>query len=165
MGIKGVCGGLCVLLILVRGWNWNTVIYCFMTIVLVFISVTDYKTYRIPPSLNFILLGCGIVHGILNPFQWTNWLTGAFIVSLPLAIAFYLTDGKAVGGGDVKLMAVCGLLLGWRNILNGFFMGCIFCVLLHGLCKKRDKRTEVVAMGPYLAAGIYCAVLFENLRK
>jgi leader peptidase (prepilin peptidase)/N-methyltransferase len=36
-----------------------------------------------------------------------------------------ITDGRGVGGGDVKLMAVCGLFLGWKLVLFAFFLGCL----------------------------------------
>lgn len=159
---KELCGILCILLVLFHGWNLTTVIYCLMTIALVYISVADYKTYEIPPVLNLFLLFLGIVHGIMNLSQWRNWLIGALIVSLPLAIAFYLTAGRAVGGGDIKMMAACGLILGWRNILNAFFIGCILAIVIHSFRMKQKGTDKPIAMGPYLAAGIYCTVLLEH---
>ena len=36
-------------------------------------------------------------------------------------------SGK-MGGGDVKLMAVAGLLLGWKLNVLGFLLGCILAV-------------------------------------
>ena len=60
----------------------------------------------------------------------------------------------------MKLMAVCGLLLGWQLILIGFVAGCIIGSVVHLLRMKLSGEGHVLAMGPYLSIGVMIAVLW-----
>lgn len=57
-------------------------------------------------------------------------------------------------------MAACGLLLGWQKILLAFLLGCILGSVLHLLRMRVSGEGHVLAMGPYLAVGIFLAALF-----
>ena len=70
-----------------------------------------------------------------------------------------------MGGGDVKLMAAAGLMLGWKHILLAMMIGCILGSIIHVLrmlLDKKKKKEHVLAFGPYLAIGIYLTILFGN---
>lgn len=67
-----------------------------------------------------------------------------------------------MGGGDVKLMAVCGLLLGWKLILLAFLTGCVLGAVIHSVRMLVSKESHVLAMGPYLSMGVMLAALFGN---
>jgi leader peptidase (prepilin peptidase)/N-methyltransferase len=73
---------------------------------------------------------------------------------------YLLSGGRAIGGGDVKLMAVCGMFLGWQNVLLALVIGCIVGSIIHIARMKITKTSNVLAMGPYLAIGIVAASLF-----
>ena len=148
------------LIFFVNGWNVSSGLFCFMTTALMLLSLVDLKTYEIPPSLNGLILSCAVLHACINLDQWKNWLLGFFMVSLPLYLLFLLSGGKAIGGGDIKLMAVCGVMIGWKNILLALFLGCILGSVFHLLRMKLLGADRVLAMGPYLAAGIYLSMLF-----
>ena len=60
----------------------------------------------------------------------------------------------------VKLMAACGLILGWQRIILAFLLGCICGSVIHLLRMKLSGEGRVLAMGPYLAAGIFLVALF-----
>ena len=79
-----------------------------------------------------------------------------------LAAVLIKRDGFAIGGGDVKLMAVCGLLLGWKLIIFAFLLGCIIGSVIHLIRMKVSGEGHVLAMGPYLSAGVAIAVLWGN---
>ena len=64
-----------------------------------------------------------------------------------------------MGGGDVKLMAAAGLVLGWKRAILAFLIGCILGSVIHIVRMKVTKADHVLAMGPYLAAGILIAAL------
>ena len=57
-------------------------------------------------------------------------------------------------------MAACGLLLGWQKSILAFLLGCIVGSVIHLFRMKISKEGHVLAMGPYLAAGIFLAALF-----
>ena len=94
--------------------------------------------------------------------HFIGYLIGMLCISVPLYILYFVTGGAAIGGGDIKLMAACGLLLGWQKILLAFLLGCILGSVLHLLRMKVSGEGHILAMGPYLSAGIYIAALWGD---
>ena len=62
----------------------------------------------------------------------------------------------------VIIQAVCGLLLGWKLIIFAFLLGCIIGSVIHLIRMKVSGEGHVLAMGPYLSAGVAVAVLWGN---
>jgi leader peptidase (prepilin peptidase)/N-methyltransferase len=89
-----------------------------------------------------------------------NYLAGFLCISILLELILLLSRGRAIGGGDVKLMAAAGLLLGWKQIILAFLLGCIIGSVIHLLRMKLSGADRVLAMGPYLSAGIAIAALW-----
>ena len=73
-----------------------------------------------------------------------------------------ISKGKAMGGGDVNLMAAAGLFLGWKGILLAFVIGCVFGAVIHLLRMKFAGADRMLAFGPYLSAGILIAALWAD---
>lgn len=77
-------------------------------------------------------------------------------------LLFVATRGRGIGGGDVKLMAAAGLLIGWKNIILALALGSILGSIIHIVLMKTCNRERMLAFGPYLSAGIFIAMLFGN---
>jgi prepilin signal peptidase PulO-like enzyme (type II secretory pathway) len=78
-------------------------------------------------------------------------------------VLFQVSDGKWIGGGDVRLGWLLGLITGTpaRSLLFIFlaaFGGSLFSVPL--LASGRLKRTSVIPFGPFLIAGAIIVQLF-----
>ena len=61
-----------------------------------------------------------------------------------------------MGGGDVKLMAAAGFLLGWKAIILSLFIGA-FAGVFYSLGSKIVRKTPMhgaVPFGPFLAIGV-----------
>ena len=91
-----------------------------------------------------------------------DYVIGFLSVSVVLAVLYYASKGRAIGGGDVKLMAACGLLLGWKLIIMAFLLGCIFGAVIHVIRMRVSGEDHVLAMGPYLSMGVFIATLWGN---
>ena len=142
------------------GFSIESLLYCFLASALIVLSVIDFRTYEIPAGIN-ILIGClGVVRLATDWMNWQEYLIGFLAVSVFLYLLYVITKGRAIGGGDVKLMAVAGLLLGWQNIILAFVLGCILGSIIHVIRMKAAGAQRVLAMGPYLAAGIWIAGLY-----
>lgn len=107
----------------------------------------DYRRHIIPDRLNL-----GIALSALLCFYPGN-LWGILAAAPFLAAAM----GGRMGGGDVKMVAACGLVLGFWNALFGCIIGlslmlCSCMVSLEGLRKK-----EARAMAPFLSVGFLVA--------
>lgn len=158
--VEALNGALWVFVFIVNGMNVMSIVYCLMTSALLALSVIDWRTFEIPFGMNVFLGILGVVAVILNREEWLSHIIGAVCVSGFLLILYFLSQGKAIGGGDIKLMAACGLILGWQRIILAFLLGCIFGSVIHLLRMKLSGEGRILAMGPYLAAGIYLAALF-----
>ena len=160
--IEGVNGILYVMICAVNGLEWSSVIYCFMASALLVLSIIDWRTYEIPFGINVFLFVLGIAMTILDRGNLAEHLIGMICVSGLLGILYLLTGGRAIGGGDIKLMFACGLILGWKLILLAFFLGCIIGSVVHIIRMSVKKAGRMLAMGPYLSAGILLAALWGN---
>lgn len=158
--IEAVNGVLYVTVYVVNGANRDSLIFCLMTSALLLLGVIDLETYEIPVGINVFLLGLGIIRCVLDRGEAAERIAGMLAVSLFLFLLQLLTRGAAVGGGDVKLMAAAGLLLGWKLILLAFVLGCILGAVIHVARMKLSGAEHMLAFGPYLAAGIFISALW-----
>lgn len=138
----------------------DTVLYCFFVSALLVLSVIDFRTYEIPLGINIWIGLLGLIHVGIHRLDWINYVVGFFSVSLFLYLLYIVTKGRGIGGGDVKLMAVSGLLLGWQNNILAFLLGCMIGSVIHLLRMKITKADHVLAMGPYLATGLVVSMFF-----
>lgn len=138
------------------------ILYCLLFSTLLVLSVIDFRTYEIPIITNLFILLLGVIRVITDWKNISDYLIGFFVVSAFLFFIYIVTNKKGIGGGDVKLMAVCGLVLGWKLIVLGFFLGCIIGSICHIIRMKIFHTGNVLAMGPYLSAGVMVATLYGN---
>ncbi len=125
--------------------------------ILLGIALTDLRNYIIPdeftlgglviglglalaggvPTLGRALLGAAVGFGTL-------WLVGW--------AGSALFRKEAMGGGDIKMMAMVGAFTGWMGVLLSIFLGAIIAVLIFIpiLFIRRDK---LVPFGIFLALG------------
>ena len=160
--IEASNGVLYVVICAVNGLTVQSGVYCLMASALLVLSLIDWRTYEIPLSINLFLAALGVIATVLEPEQLAAHLIGVVCVSGVLELIWLISGGRAIGGGDIKLMAACGLLLGWQRIVLAFFLGCILGSVIHLIRIRVSHAGHVLAMGPYLAAGIFLAALWGN---
>ena len=82
---------------------------------------------------------------------------GAFLVFLAIALAF----PTGMGGGDVKLAGVIGLLAGFPGILIALWLGVVSggLVAIGLLVFRKLSRKDTMPFGPFLAFGAVAALL------
>lgn len=141
----------------------NGLIYCAFFAVLVVVAMIDYDTKEIPDRFHLIILGLGIVSFLAtNPISWDAWkyrLIGLGIISLPLCLISWLTDG--IGEGDAKLTAAAGFLIGGKAIVFAFIVAAIVASIYGVIHKIRSKENEI-PFGPFLAIGIVSGVMLAE---
>lgn len=145
---------------LVNGFNTVSVLYCLMASALLVLSIIDFRTFEIPFGINLFVGILGFIRMGLDWADWVNYVLGFCSVSAFLLLLFFLTRGRGIGGGDIKLMAAAGLVLGWKLNVLAFLWGCLFGSILHVIRMKVSHAERVLAFGPYLAIGILASMLF-----
>ena len=153
-------GLLYVLVVAVNGLTIESLLYCLMFSALVTLSVIDFRTYEIPLGINLFILTLGLIRVAVDYQNFLNYLIGFLSVSGFLYLLFLLTKGRGIGGGDIKLMAVSGLMIGWKCNLLALAFGCIIGSIIHVIRMKVSKEDHVLALGPYLSVGIMIAALW-----
>lgn len=129
------------------------------------LSVIDWRTQEIPDGFQIVFLAAGVLWNLYALLSGKGVLLqnviGFFAVSLPLWLLGRLYHG-GMGGGDVKLMAVCGLLLGWQRILLALGLAAILgsAVMLPIHIIRKKERATPIPFGPFLAAGVWIAMCF-----
>lgn len=125
--------------------------------VLVMITVIDMYTQTIPPVLNIVLGALGLVSILTMPgISVAERVIGFFCISVPMFLIVLLVPG-GFGGGDIKMMAASGILLGWKGNLAAFFIGLIIGGVYGAflLISGKKGRKEHFAFGPCLSIGIF----------
>ena len=132
--------------------------------VLLCTALIDIETLEIPDRIHVIILVLAVLSTVHSTeAAITNRLLGAVIVSVPmLPIALLVSGG--FGGGDIKLMAASGLLLGTKEIVVAAFVsiltGSIYSAYL--LITKQAQRDTQFAFGPFLCTGLAFAVFWGH---
>ncbi|HEX9780553.1 MAG TPA: prepilin peptidase [bacterium] len=80
-------------------------------------------------------------------------LTGGGILYATGLIGDLLFRKESMGGGDIKLLAMAGSILGWKATVLTFFLA-PFLALLPGLYVIVFKRSHVIPYGPFLSAAL-----------
>ena len=130
-----------------------------MTALLMRIAYVDWKTKNIKNRniLFFLFLGLGTMW-IIPEISFVQRMEGFLIVSVPLLILALIVPGS-IGGGDIKLMAAAGFLLGMYKIWRAFAIGILIAgvyVMYLLIMGRANKKTEI-ALGPFLSIGIIIA--------
>lgn len=142
------------------GVSIESLLYCFLFSALLALSVIDFRTYEIPVGFNYFILALGLIRVVTDWSNWATYVIGFLAVSACLYLLYIVSDGRAIGGGDVKLMATCGLLIGWKMIILAFLLGCILGSVIHVIRMRVTNESHVLAMGPYLSMGVALAALY-----
>ena len=144
----------------VNGFNFVSILYALCVSALLALSVIDWRTFEIPVVFNIFILVLGIIRVVLDFDNVWTYVIGMVAVSGFLFIVLIVTGGRGIGGGDIKLMAAAGLLLGWKEILAGFVLGCVAGSIIHIFLMIFFKKDRTLAFGPYLSLGIFMAMLY-----
>lgn len=126
-------------------------------------AFTDARTARIPNWLNAAgLLAALSLHGSNGWAGLRLAIVGLLVSGFVPGLLYLLTQGRALGGGDVKLFAVLGALLGPFSGLEVQLLS--YCVLLgFALCRLAfNGRLSAMLRN---AAALLLGGLFPKLRR
>lgn len=130
--------------------------------VLAVTAFEDWRKMKIPDACPKAVLVLAVFSVFTMPqISVTARLAGALCVSVPMFLITLISTG-AFGGGDIKLMAACGLFLGQKLTLVSaaiaFIAGGIYGIVL--LIRHKANRKTHFAFGPFLCAGMIIALFF-----
>jgi leader peptidase (prepilin peptidase) / N-methyltransferase len=133
--------------------------------VLLGIAVTDARHYLIPDEFTWGGLVVGLALSLAGgaPGFLAALLGAAVGFSLLYVIALagrWAFKEEAMGGGDIKMMAMVGAFVGWKGVLLTILLGALLGSIVFLPLSFRRKR--LVPFGVFLAVGAAVTFLFQN---
>ncbi len=144
---------------------WKLAYYLFLTFIFVTISFYDILFQEIPDSLSLPTIVLAGLAGVFGHLHTPNSLAIGFAIPVAFFGALFLgSRGRWLGGGDIRIGAIMGFVLGWPKILVGLFLayciGSVFSVV--GLATKRIGLKSAIPFGPFLFLGAYLAMVWGD---
>lgn len=149
------------------GISIQTAEYLLLAVILLGVSFCDLHGYIIPDG--FIIAGFVIrlVFLFIEGFSWAALLDtviDAVSVSLVLLICVIIAEKvmkkDAMGGGDIKLLALTGAFLGWKLNIICLIAACIIGIIIGSVLLKKRGESRAFPWGPSIAAAAWLTLLF-----
>ncbi len=124
--------------------------------ILLGIGITDARHYIIPDEFTWGGLGLGLALSLVG--GWQGFLQAVLGAAAGFGLLYivgiagrWMFSEEAMGGGDIKMMAMVGAFVGWKGVLLTIFAGALLGTLIFVPLSLRKKR--LVPFGVFLAVG------------
>lgn len=151
------------------GLQWFLIEFLYFSFALVVVSAIDFDHYILPDVFTLSGILIGLFGAALNPDRlFMDSLLGVLLGGgLLWGVAFFYflwRKQEGMGGGDIKLLAWIGAVLGWQAIpfvilfasLVGTFVG------LSLIVSQKNSLKSTLPFGPYLSLGAVAYVFVGN---
>ncbi len=146
------------------GWQGELLVAWTLISLLMIITVSDLKYMVIPDKILLVFFVLLSIERIFFPLQpWWDSLVGAGLgFTLLLLIAVVSKGG--MGGGDIKLYGVIGLVLGLQATILSFmiatFLGAVIGIL--ALASGKIQKGQPIPFGPFIVAGTLISYFYHE---
>lgn len=140
------------------GWSWFLLEALIFVFGLIVVSFIDFDHMILPDSFTLSGIVIGLLGSLINPERdfWPallGVLVGGGVLWFIAYLYWALKKEEGMGGGDIKLLAWIGAVLGWSAIpfviMTSSLMGSFIGIIVALNSKKGFKQT--IPFGPYLA--------------
>lgn len=146
-----------------------------LTTILIAVSLTDIYDCIIPDGfiiagviikLGFILASKNVIKSLVESAVGGFAVAGVLLV---IVVIFEKIKGvEAMGGGDIKLLFMIGLFLGWQKNLMCVLAACVIGILfgmaaLKGRDKSSDQGSGLFPWGPSIAVSAWLCYMFGDV--
>jgi len=154
------------------GFTAEFFVYAGLASALIVSSFIDLEHQLIPDAITLTGIACGLIIGTLLPGSlgaqgaaagFLKSLLGAAAGGSSIYILGFLGElifrKEAMGGGDVKLMAMIGAFLGYKLVLLAFFIAPFFGAAA-GIAVKLKEKKSVIPYGPHLSLAALVSIFW-----
>lgn len=131
---------------------------------LIIIMVSDLAYMVIPDKVLLFFAPIFIIERLFIPLNpWWDLIFGAVFGFILLFLIAIVSKG-GMGGGDIKLFFVIGLVLGFKQTLITFMIATLFGAVygVFGILIGKHKKKEAIPFGPFIAVGAILAYFYGN---
>ncbi|WP_336881768.1 prepilin peptidase [Priestia koreensis] len=160
--VEFLTGALFVLSFHVFGWSVETIVACTLVSLCIIITVSDLAYMIIPDKVLVVFLVLFVAERIWMPLApWWDSAVGA-VAGFGLLFIIALVSRGGMGGGDIKLYGVLGIVLGWKVTLLSFFLATLFGAIIGGvgMIGGKVKRGKPMPFGPFIVMGTLLAYFY-----
>ena len=137
-------------------------IYALLCTSLIIIAFIDLEHKIIPDVITLPGIIIGLTLSLTIPhITLINSIKG-LLIGGGLFYAIAIISRGGMGGGDIKLIAMVGSFLGWKNVLLTIFLGSLFgsIVGIVLIILKKKNRKDMVPFGPFLSLGAIISIFY-----
>jgi leader peptidase (prepilin peptidase)/N-methyltransferase len=130
------------------------------------IAMTDAREYIIPDefSIGGLILGLGLslAQGLEGlKLSVIGAVVGFAVLWLVAWLGKHAFKKEAMGGGDIKMMAMVGAFVGWKGVFLTIFLGSVVGTVVFGPLALIGKKKDV-PFGIFLAMGAAVTFLWGD---
>ncbi|MGJ7044583.1 prepilin peptidase [Thermoanaerobacterium thermosulfurigenes] len=160
--VELLTGLIYLILFIYFGISIKSLSYAFLESLLIVITFMDMEHKIIPNKVILIGLIAGVAFRLImiNYGVW-DYIVG-FLVGGGVLLFISLLSGGGMGGGDIKLMAMIGLFIGWKLTISTLFLavvlGAVGGIVL--VLFKIKTRKDYIPFGPYISIACIISILY-----
>lgn len=146
----------------------SLIYYWILSLLLIVIAAYDIKHFIILDRALFPAIILTFSYLLFKVFQdndifaFLNFIVTAILMAMAFLLIYFLSQGRWLGFGDVKLTFFIGLSLGFPNILPGLFFTFLAGAIIglgFMLFKNKGLKSQI-PFAPFLIAGQLFAIFF-----
>jgi len=149
---------------LVFGFTGELIVALTFVSTLLIVMISDIKYMIIPDELLLFSGVMLVIERLMTGSEIGGLLLDAVLPFLILLLIKLFGDllfrKESLGGGDIKLMVIFGLALGWQSAILAVVIGA-FIALPVSLLILAIKKTNVIAFGPFLSIAALIIYYFK----
>ncbi len=149
------------------GLTIEALIYFIFFAVLLMVTFIDLDHRIIPDSITLPGIPVFFIAGLFLPrITYIEALLGILIGGGSLLIVAWtysaIAKKEGMGGGDIKLLAMIGAIVGWKGVLFTIFVASLVGTLagLLAMLRLRQGMKLAVPFGPFLSIGCITYIFF-----
>lgn len=159
--VELLCGMIFLLLFETFGFSLEYLYYLMFSLTLVTLSFIDVNHQIIPDKIIVFGFAVGIIMlMIIKPLSFKSSLMGLLLGGGMMALLAAVSPG-GMGGGDIKLMAFVGMMVGFEKTLLALFLafmlGGIFSIIL--VLLKIKSRKDYIPFAPFIGIAAFLALI------
>lgn len=153
------------------GFSFTLIEYLYFVFALIVCAFIDLDHMILPDKFTLSGIAIGLIGALINPERafteslFGVLLGGGFLWSI--AYLYYAFRGReGMGGGDIKLLAWIGAVLGWKSIaVIILFSSVVGSVVGIGLAfRTKDGMKYAIPFGPFLVAAALLYIFIHGDR-
>ena len=148
------------------GTSNNFLIYLVFISTLIIVCISDYQSMIIPDSV--LLVSVVLISILIFIYYGINTLLMSILNGVIVFIFMFLLKllgdfmfkKESMGGGDIKLLFLFGLVVGIEKALFSIFVGALIALPI-SLILLQTKKEHIIPFGPFLSMAVLILLFLD----